>query len=193
MLQLEAVIYIHKDHSGQLTSRNINNFTKMIIPWCITMRKWLNASLSWTLVKYEPLPCDDCAGFERCLHLPVNVYVSTTGSERLHKEEASDEDEDTEYFDAMEDSPAFITVTATDNTQHRSVRRTVGSFFLCGKAAGRLAHRHMSRFRVSCFMWLRLDVGRASGDGSWCDSLTRTQSSVWQTEILPLSPLLQQW
>uniref|UniRef100_A0A674DYT5 Oxysterol binding protein 2b n=1 Tax=Salmo trutta TaxID=8032 RepID=A0A674DYT5_SALTR len=37
------------------------------------------------------------------------------------KGEASDEDEDTEYFDAMEDSPAFITVTATENTQHRSV------------------------------------------------------------------------
>lgn len=45
----------------------------------------------------------------------------TEGSERLHKEEASDEDEDTEFFDAMEDSPAFITVTATENTQHRSV------------------------------------------------------------------------
>lgn len=45
----------------------------------------------------------------------------TGGSERLRKEEASDEDEDTEYFDAMEDSPAFITVTATENTQHRSV------------------------------------------------------------------------
>lgn len=43
------------------------------------------------------------------------------GSERLHKEEASDEDGDTEYFDAMEDSPAFITVTATENTQQRSV------------------------------------------------------------------------
>uniref|UniRef100_A0A8D0CVT5 Oxysterol-binding protein n=1 Tax=Sander lucioperca TaxID=283035 RepID=A0A8D0CVT5_SANLU len=41
--------------------------------------------------------------------------------ERLHKEEASDEDENTEYFDAMEDSPEFITVTATENTQHRSV------------------------------------------------------------------------
>uniref|UniRef100_A0A3Q3JH88 Oxysterol-binding protein n=1 Tax=Monopterus albus TaxID=43700 RepID=A0A3Q3JH88_MONAL len=38
-----------------------------------------------------------------------------------HKEEASDEDEDTEYFDAMEDSPAFITVTATESTQHRLV------------------------------------------------------------------------
>uniref|UniRef100_A0A3Q1H4Y9 Oxysterol-binding protein n=1 Tax=Acanthochromis polyacanthus TaxID=80966 RepID=A0A3Q1H4Y9_9TELE len=35
--------------------------------------------------------------------------------------EASDEDEDTEYFDAMEDSPAFITVTASENTQHRSM------------------------------------------------------------------------
>ncbi|XP_061115990.1 oxysterol-binding protein 2 isoform X2 [Conger conger] len=41
------------------------------------------------------------------------------GSERPLKGEASDEDEDTEYFDAMEDSPAFITVTAADHTQHR--------------------------------------------------------------------------
>ncbi|XP_057178505.1 oxysterol-binding protein 2 isoform X2 [Triplophysa rosa] len=39
--------------------------------------------------------------------------------ERPRKEEASDEDEDTEYFDAMEESPAFITVTATDPSQHR--------------------------------------------------------------------------
>uniref|UniRef100_A0A8C7MAH6 Oxysterol binding protein 2b n=1 Tax=Oncorhynchus kisutch TaxID=8019 RepID=A0A8C7MAH6_ONCKI len=37
-----------------------------------------------------------------------------------HLWEASDEDEDTEYFDAMEESPAFITVTATENTQHSS-------------------------------------------------------------------------
>uniref|UniRef100_A0A3Q2Z9K9 Oxysterol-binding protein n=1 Tax=Hippocampus comes TaxID=109280 RepID=A0A3Q2Z9K9_HIPCM len=41
-------------------------------------------------------------------------------SERPLKGEASDEDEDTEYFDAMEDSPAFITVTATDNTHGAS-------------------------------------------------------------------------
>uniref|UniRef100_A0A8C7LJT3 Oxysterol-binding protein n=1 Tax=Oncorhynchus kisutch TaxID=8019 RepID=A0A8C7LJT3_ONCKI len=47
------------------------------------------------------------------------------GSERPQKGEASDEDEDTEYFDAMEDSPAFITVTATENTQHRSVSLTL--------------------------------------------------------------------
>lgn len=46
---------------------------------------------------------------------------SREGSERSRKEEASDEDEDTEYFDAMEDSPAFITVTASESTQHRSV------------------------------------------------------------------------
>lgn len=55
------------------------------------------------------------------LHLQKNLCCLTEGSERLHKEEASDEDEDTEFFDAMEDSPAFITVTATENTQHRSV------------------------------------------------------------------------
>lgn len=55
------------------------------------------------------------------LYVLTNVCVSNEGSKRAPKEEASDEDEDTEYFDAMEDSPAFITVTATENTQHRSV------------------------------------------------------------------------
>lgn len=62
-----------------------------------------------------------CAACKCCLHLQTNLCCLTEGSERLHKEEASDEDEDTEFFDAMEDSPAFITVTATENTQHRSV------------------------------------------------------------------------
>uniref|UniRef100_A0A4W6GBA4 Oxysterol-binding protein n=1 Tax=Lates calcarifer TaxID=8187 RepID=A0A4W6GBA4_LATCA len=55
------------------------------------------------------------------LYALTNPYVLNEGSERPLKEEASDEDEDTEYFDAMEDSPAFITVTATENTQHRSM------------------------------------------------------------------------
>ncbi|KAM8866252.1 oxysterol-binding protein 2 isoform 1-T1 [Synchiropus picturatus] len=41
------------------------------------------------------------------------------GSERPLEEEASDEDEEPEYFDAMEDSPAFITVTASESSQHR--------------------------------------------------------------------------
>ncbi|XP_046901137.1 oxysterol-binding protein 2 [Hypomesus transpacificus] len=31
----------------------------------------------------------------------------------------SDENEDTEFFDAMEDSPSFITVTATNHSQHK--------------------------------------------------------------------------
>lgn len=52
--------------------------------------------------------------------LDLCIYACTGVSERPRKEEASDEDEDTEYFDAMEDSPAFITVTATDPSQHRS-------------------------------------------------------------------------
>ncbi|KAK6305410.1 hypothetical protein J4Q44_G00241900 [Coregonus suidteri] len=39
--------------------------------------------------------------------------------ERTQEGDASDENEDTEFFDAMEDSPAFITVTASDHTQHR--------------------------------------------------------------------------
>ncbi|XP_029998709.1 oxysterol-binding protein 2 isoform X1 [Sphaeramia orbicularis] len=50
---------------------------------------------------------------------PSAPTTNKEGSKRPLKEEASDEDEDTEYFDAMEDSPAFITVTATENTQHR--------------------------------------------------------------------------
>ncbi|KAG8565355.1 hypothetical protein GDO81_012821 [Engystomops pustulosus] len=41
-----------------------------------------------------------------------------SGSVQTVKGEASDEDEETEYFDAMEDAPAFITVT-TDPKQHR--------------------------------------------------------------------------
>ncbi|XP_055055016.1 oxysterol-binding protein 2 isoform X2 [Misgurnus anguillicaudatus] len=52
------------------------------------------------------------------VNTPDTPTTDTGVSERQRKEEASD-DEDTEYFDAMEDSPAFITVTATDPSQHR--------------------------------------------------------------------------
>ncbi|XP_034026205.1 oxysterol-binding protein 2 isoform X2 [Thalassophryne amazonica] len=48
---------------------------------------------------------------------PSALTTNKEGNERPLKEEASDEDD--EYFDAMEDSPTFITVTATENTQHR--------------------------------------------------------------------------
>uniref|UniRef100_A0A8C5JS68 Oxysterol-binding protein n=1 Tax=Junco hyemalis TaxID=40217 RepID=A0A8C5JS68_JUNHY len=44
--------------------------------------------------------------------------TASTGSVQSAKGEASDEDEETEYFDAMEDAPAFITVTA-DPKHHR--------------------------------------------------------------------------
>uniref|UniRef100_A0A8C7P861 Oxysterol binding protein 2b n=1 Tax=Oncorhynchus mykiss TaxID=8022 RepID=A0A8C7P861_ONCMY len=50
-----------------------------------------------------------------------SIQMDTITPHLSFKGEASDEDEDTEYFDAMEESPAFITVTATENTQHRSV------------------------------------------------------------------------
>uniref|UniRef100_A0A672NT51 Oxysterol-binding protein n=1 Tax=Sinocyclocheilus grahami TaxID=75366 RepID=A0A672NT51_SINGR len=53
------------------------------------------------------------------VNTPATPTTDTGVSERPRKEEASDEDEDTEYFDAMEDSPAFITVTATDPSHHR--------------------------------------------------------------------------
>ncbi|XP_023660106.1 oxysterol-binding protein 2 isoform X2 [Paramormyrops kingsleyae] len=59
---------------------------------------------------------------------PAIAPAPAKGSERPQKGEASDEDEDTEYFDAMEDAPAFITVTATDHTQHkRSVSNLSGA------------------------------------------------------------------
>lgn len=40
------------------------------------------------------------------------------GVERPEEGDASDENDDAEFFDAMEDSPAFITVT-TGNVQHK--------------------------------------------------------------------------
>uniref|UniRef100_A0A4W5JS85 Oxysterol-binding protein n=1 Tax=Hucho hucho TaxID=62062 RepID=A0A4W5JS85_9TELE len=53
---------------------------------------------------------------------PSTHPASSQGPLLTREGDASDENEDTEFFDAMEDSPAFITVTATDHTQHRSVR-----------------------------------------------------------------------
>uniref|UniRef100_A0A665USX5 Oxysterol-binding protein n=1 Tax=Echeneis naucrates TaxID=173247 RepID=A0A665USX5_ECHNA len=41
-----------------------------------------------------------------------------TISKRSQEGDASDENDDAEFFDAMEDSPAFITVTASGNIQH---------------------------------------------------------------------------
>ncbi|XP_068558946.1 oxysterol-binding protein 2 isoform X3 [Cebidichthys violaceus] len=74
---------------------------------------------------------------------PSAPTTNKGGSGRLRKEEASDEDEDTEYFDAMEDSPAFITVTATENTQHRRSQSN-----LSGASGGQSndwnQHDHMS-------------------------------------------------
>ncbi|NXE00627.1 OSBP2 protein, partial [Chaetorhynchus papuensis] len=46
--------------------------------------------------------------------------AAKAGSVQSAKGEASDEDEETEYFDAMEDAPAFITVTADPKHHRRS-------------------------------------------------------------------------
>uniref|UniRef100_A0A8C5FAY3 Oxysterol-binding protein n=1 Tax=Gadus morhua TaxID=8049 RepID=A0A8C5FAY3_GADMO len=51
---------------------------------------------------------------------PAHTAKAASRKGRGPKEEASDEDEDTEFFDAMEDSPAFITVRASEAPQHRS-------------------------------------------------------------------------
>lgn len=42
-----------------------------------------------------------------------------TGVERPQEGDESDENEEAEFFDAMEDAPSFITVTATSNIQHK--------------------------------------------------------------------------
>lgn len=41
------------------------------------------------------------------------------GVERSQEGDASDENDEAEFFDAMEDSPAFITVTASGAIQHK--------------------------------------------------------------------------
>ncbi|CAN9504905.1 unnamed protein product [Ophioblennius macclurei] len=45
--------------------------------------------------------------------------TSYTGVELSQEGDASDENDEAEFFDAMEDSPAFITVTATGEIQHK--------------------------------------------------------------------------
>ncbi|NXC88369.1 OSBP2 protein, partial [Cercotrichas coryphoeus] len=49
-----------------------------------------------------------------------SASAAKAGSVQSAKGEASDEDEETEYFDAMEDAPAFITVTADPKHHRRS-------------------------------------------------------------------------
>ncbi|CAL8281044.1 oxysterol-binding protein 2 isoform X1 [Gadus morhua] len=48
-----------------------------------------------------------------------NPNSHTAGVDRTPEGEASDENDDGEFFDAVEESPAFITVTASNHTQHR--------------------------------------------------------------------------
>ncbi|MEE6512868.1 hypothetical protein FKM82_020156, partial [Ascaphus truei] len=58
-----------------------------------------------------------CRGAPGLSSNTTRVHGTTKGSAQAVKGEASDEDEETEYFDAMEDAAAFITVTA-DPKQH---------------------------------------------------------------------------
>ncbi|XP_023199587.1 oxysterol-binding protein 2 isoform X2 [Xiphophorus maculatus] len=64
-------------------------------------------------------------------------------SERVNKEDASDEDEDTEYFDAMDDSTEFITVTASESTQHKRFQSNL-SGASGGQASNSNQEDHMS-------------------------------------------------
>uniref|UniRef100_A0A6I8T0D6 Oxysterol-binding protein n=1 Tax=Xenopus tropicalis TaxID=8364 RepID=A0A6I8T0D6_XENTR len=66
---------------------------------------------------------------ERACRGAPGLTSNTTGvlnTPKAIKGEASDEDEETEYFDAMEDAPAFITVTAfhsSPESNHESKRK----------------------------------------------------------------------
>ncbi|KAM4808480.1 oxysterol-binding protein 2 [Rhinophrynus dorsalis] len=59
-----------------------------------------------------------CRGAPGLSASTAGIPNTAKGNAQAVKGEASDEDEETEYFDAMEDAPAFITVTA-DPKQHR--------------------------------------------------------------------------
>ncbi|NWI61361.1 OSBP1 protein, partial [Calyptomena viridis] len=60
-----------------------------------------------------------CRGAPGLVSATTSISSTAKGSVQSAKGEASDEDEETEYFDAMEDAPAFITVTA-DPKHHSS-------------------------------------------------------------------------
>ncbi|XP_060105818.1 oxysterol-binding protein 2 isoform X3 [Heteronotia binoei] len=61
--------------------------------------------------------------------LTVNTVTRApkAGNVLTVKGEASDEDEDTEYFDAMEDAPSFITVAADPSKLHRRTNSNLSS------------------------------------------------------------------
>ncbi|XP_030439429.1 oxysterol-binding protein 2 isoform X1 [Gopherus evgoodei] len=61
-----------------------------------------------------------CRGAPGLSSSSTAVSSTSKGSVQPAKGEASDEDEETEYFDAMEDAPAFITVTADPRHHRRS-------------------------------------------------------------------------
>lgn len=65
-----------------------------------------------------PLPVQQHYNVYKTLRQNETVFVAA-GVERSQEGDVSDENDEAEFFDAMEDSPAFITVTATGNTQHK--------------------------------------------------------------------------
>uniref|UniRef100_A0A8C5TY72 Oxysterol-binding protein n=1 Tax=Malurus cyaneus samueli TaxID=2593467 RepID=A0A8C5TY72_9PASS len=64
---------------------------------------------------------------ERACRGAPGLASGSASSTSTAKGEASDEDEETEYFDAMEDAPAFITVTADPKGEELVVEGSVGS------------------------------------------------------------------
>ncbi|KAM4707860.1 oxysterol-binding protein 2 isoform 2-T2 [Discoglossus pictus] len=94
-----------------------------------------------------------CRGAPSLTSTTAGVPNTTKGSVQTVKGEASDEDEETEYFDAMEESPPFITVT-TDPKQHR---RSTGS--LSSASGGHLEDCHLED-----------NVFHGSIVGGFCDS-----------------------
>lgn len=71
------------------------------------------------------------------------MCCSSEGVERTPEGESSEENEDIEFFDAMEDSPAFITVPADDHSQHRFIYRSHNNNHIIGLfSLNLMAHPH---------------------------------------------------
>ncbi|NXE28489.1 OSBP2 protein, partial [Ardeotis kori] len=68
-----------------------------------------------------------CRGAPGLSASSTGIASTAKGSVQSAKGEASDEDEETEYFDAMEDAPAFITVTADPKHHRRSGSNVSGA------------------------------------------------------------------
>lgn len=95
-----------------------------VLFWSLCYTLQISSMQCWTLVWFHFLSmyCTKALyifiDWRVLANLP-HVCCCTVGVERSQEGDASDETEEAEFFDAMEDSPAFITVTTTSDIQHK--------------------------------------------------------------------------